>query len=490
MRIVKSFTKLFRYKRIANINRKRDDNREIGIITYVFLTIFIALIVYIGLFTGLKSADVINNPYNKRQALLEERLVRGNILSKNGQILATTYVDDEGICHRYYPYKNVFAHVVGYSTHGVLGIESIENFKMLECNDNIAKRIKNDFSGIKNNGNSVITTLNVKVQQAAYDALGDRKGAVIVMNAKTGEILALVSKPDFDPNLINEDWDRLNDENGDSPLLNRAVMGQYPPGSTFKIVTALEYIKERKGDISEYEYDCNGSFKKNGSVVNCYHQQRHGEVDLNLSFAKSCNSSFANMAATLDKEKFEDTCNELLFNSDMPLPFVHGKGSTDITVNSTFDDVLQTGIGQGRTITTPAHIMLITAAIANDGMLMKPYVVDGIANASGKIIKKTSSREYMQLIEPRYADILKELMRDVVVDGTATRLKDTTNYIAGGKTGSAEYSADKSRSHAWFTGYAQNDDECIVATVIVEDGGSGGEVSAPIAKRVFDAYYY
>lgn len=468
---------------------KRDENREIGFITYIFIGIFVALICYVCYFTQFVSRDFINNPFNKRQQLLEERLVRGEILSKDGDVLARTTEDENGNYVREYPYKNVFAHVVGYSTHGVLGIERLENFKLLECNDNIVNKIENDLSGERNIGNKVTSTLDVKVQQAAYDALGNNKGAVVVMNAYTGEILAMVSKPDFDPNTIMTTWDDYNADEVNSPLLNRAVLGLYPPGSTFKIVTALEYISEEGNNINNYDFECNGSFTSGDTTINCYHGQRHGAVDFDLSFAKSCNSSFANMTSTLDKGSFESLCNDLLFGKNLPGPFAASRSITSISADSPMDELLQTGIGQGKTLVTPMHMTLITAAIANGGRLMNPYIVSKIEGNNGRIIESNKPKEYGRLIDLDKASILYKMMRDVVTDGTASRALDTKGYTIGGKTGSAEYQSDKTRSHAWFTGYGVSDNSCIVTTVIVEDGGSGGEVAVPIAKRVFDAYY-
>ena len=162
--------------------RHIDSNREIGFITYLFIAIFLVMLGYLGYFTQVKSKNVINNTYNKRQALLESRLVRGDILSREGNILATTKSDNDGGYYRNYPYRNTFAHIVGYSTHGVLGIESMENFTLLTCDANIASRVSNDLAGHKNHGDNVYTTLNTKMQEAAYDAMDDRRGAVVAMN--------------------------------------------------------------------------------------------------------------------------------------------------------------------------------------------------------------------------------------------------------------------------------------------------------------------
>ncbi len=466
-----------------------DSNKQIGVITYMFLFLFLAMLVYLGYFTQVRSKNIINNTYNKRQSLLESRLIRGDILSREGNVLATTRSDNDGGYYRSYPYRNTFAHIVGYSTHGVLGIESMENYTLLTCDGNIVTKISNDLSGKKNHGNNILTTLDTKMQEAAYDAMDDRRGAVVAMNVKTGEILCVVSKPDFDPNEVIGRWDRLNEDKENSPLLNRAFLGSYPPGSTFKIVTALEYLKEHNGNIKDYGFECKGSFEYKGSVINCFNETSHGWVNFDDSFALSCNSSFANISSTLDKRKFAQTIDQLMFNKELPLPFKYSMGHSDIGKDSSTDDLLQTGIGQGRTLISPIHMLMITSAIANDGVLMKPYVVSSVENSDGGTISRTRVREYGRIIESSYSKSLQNMMRQVVVNGTGKRVLDTQGYNISGKTGSAEYSSNKSLSHAWFTGFAGREEPEIAVTVIVEGGGSGGAVAAPIAKRVFDAYF-
>ncbi len=489
MKITDIFTRKPEEVKIKAGRHHIDSNKQIGLITYGFIALFLAMLIYLGFFVQVQSRTVINSNYNKRQALLESRLIRGDILSREGNVLATTKSDNDGGYYRDYPYRNTFSHVVGYSTHGVLGVENSENFTLLTCNDGISTRVSNDLSGIKNHGNNVITTLDTPMQEAAYDAMDDRKGAVIAMNVDTGEILCVLSKPDFDPNDVIGNWDRLSGDAERSPLLNRAFLGSYPPGSTFKIVTALEYIKEHDGDISDYGFECKGTFEYKGSIINCYNEQMHGWVNFDDSFAKSCNSSFANISSQLDKKKFSETIHSLMFNGKLPLPFKYVGGYSDISSSSTTDELLQTGIGQGRTLISPIHMLLITSAIANDGVLMRPYIVSRIENSDGKTIRSTRNAAYSQLIEKQYATKLQNMMREVVVNGTGRRVFDTNGYEISGKTGSAEYSSNKALSHAWFTGYGTNGDETIAITVIVEGGGSGGAVAAPIAQRVFDAHF-
>ena len=479
------------FKRLKSRDGSSAANKEIITVTYMFAALFIALICYIAYFTLFKSDAFINNTYNnKRAALMAEKTVRGKILSRDGKVLAGTVTDENGQEIRNYPYGNMFAHAVGFYSkdNGTIGIEAVTNFKLLTSNDLITRRLSNDLAGIKNSGDTVITTFDTVLQEAAYNGLGDKKGAVVVIDVKSGEILALVSKPDFDPNHVDDIWDALNDDSDNSPLLNRVCQGLYPPGSTFKIVTALEYLKEND-DVSGYEFECTGSFTYDDVKINCYHGQPHGRVDLDSSFAKSCNSSFANISSTLNRGEFGKTCDELLFNRDIPCPFSFKQSAIDINEWSDSSDVIQAGIGQGKTMITPIHMAMITSAIANDGILKKPFAVSSVINVKGGVVKKYGTEEYGRIISKDKSAALRELMREVIVNGTGSRLRNTDGYEAAGKTGSAEYSKDKKKSHAWFTGFAPYDDPKIAVTVIVEGGGSGGETAVPIARTVFDKYF-
>ena len=157
------------------------------------------------------------------------------------------------------------------------------------------EQIRNSINERKDQGNNVVTTLNVELQQTAYSALGNSRGAVVVLEAETGKVLAMVSKPDFDPGTINEDWESLTSEDDtDSALYNRASQGLYPPGSTFKIVTLLEYMRENP-DYADFSFRCSGSLTEGNYTINCYGGTSHGQEDLTEAFARSCNSAFASI---------------------------------------------------------------------------------------------------------------------------------------------------------------------------------------------------
>ncbi len=465
-----------------------DSNHSLRVVTYLLLAVFVCMIVYFFYFMQVQAMDVINNPYNSRLNLFAERTIRGDILSSDGQILATTEVEADGTEKRVYPYGSLFAHSVGYSSPGKTGVENLANFYLLTSHENTARQIINELSEKKNMGDSVVTTLDVSLQKAASDALNGRNGAVVAIDPRSGKILAMVSNPGFDPNTLEENWDRLiSSDNTEGQLLNRASQGLYPPGSVFKIVTLLEYIKENPNTWRDYSYDCNGTFEYDGYTISCYHQTAHGHQTIGEAFANSCNGAFASIGLTLDKSSFQALADSLLFNHSLPLTIEYSKSSFKMGADAGTWEVLQTSIGQGSTQVTPIHIAMITSAIARGGTLMKPYLVDSVTSPSGSLVRRFSSDTYGNLLSRDEAELLGTAMRMVVTEGTATSLQNDV-YTAAGKTGSAEFEDGKD-THAWFTGYAPCDDPEIVVTVIVEEGGSGGSVAAPVAKAVFDTYF-
>lgn len=454
----------------------------------VFTGIFVLLIGYLVYFQAVKSRETINNTYNARLDTFEKRVVRGNILASDGQVLAYTKVHDDGTETRYYPFDCTFSHVLGYSDYGKTGIEELGNFQLLTSNAYFVEKFLNELREQKNIGDNLVTTLDVDLQTAAHDALGEQKGAVVVMEAATGNVRALVSKPDYDPGLVRSQWGKLSSSE-DSILLNRALQGLYPPGSTFKTVTLLEYLREHQFDADDYTYECEGKVAVGNSSISCYHGTRHGSMDLTLAYARSCNSAFADMGRDLDVDAFRELSGQLLFDSDLPIPFPYSKSSFRLQESDSEALRMMTAIGQGDTLVTPMHMAMITAAIANDGVLMVPRFLDRTESYTGAtVVERYPVAEYGRLLSVQEAETLKTYMRAVVERGTAEPLQ-SASYTAAGKTGTAEYSSDKNKSHAWFAGYVTGDKPDLVVCVLVESAGSSSQYAVPVAKRIFDAYY-
>ncbi len=463
--------------------QKKRGNREITGVTVSFVSLFLVMMGYFTVYAMTHQEELMNNSYNNRQQILAAQNKRGTIYARGGEILAETDESDE----RVYPYDNLFAHAVGYVDKGKMGIESLANYYLLRSSIPAVDRVKGEINGEKSPGDNVYTTFDVELQEAASRALGVYRGAVVAIDPKTGEILAMVSKPDFNPNEIVQTWDDILEDEESGTLLNRVTQGLYPPGSTFKIITALEYIRENPDTYQDYRFSCNGSIRNGEDVINCYHGSKHGSVGLKTAFAKSCNAAFADMGLSLDKASFEDTLNALLFNQELPLDGISNISSLKILESDSSGEMMQNAIGQGRTQITPIHLAMITAAVANKGILMKPFMVKRVESADGVKVKEYSPEEYGTLMSAKEAAILAEYMTEVVKNGTGSKLSGLS-YTAAGKTGSAEFNKQKGESHAWFTGFAPAEDPQIVVTVIIEGAGSGGDYAVPMARRVFDAY--
>jgi peptidoglycan glycosyltransferase len=474
-------------ERYRQEDNRKDPRKSIFNIVYIFLGLFVLMMGYFSYFLIARSNEVINSTYNKRQTVLAERIVRGQIKSADGAILAKTVIDEDGKEIRQYPYGDIYAHVVGRFSKGKTGIEESQNIRLLTSNINSIEVMYSDLIGEKSPGDNVVTTLNSKLQKAAYDALGNYRGSVVVMEPSTGKILAMVSKPTYDPNKVDLQWeDLIEDEGTESPLLNRATQGLYPPGSTFKLLTALEYMRENQ-NYNRYKYDCDGSITHEGMTIHCYNNKSHGIVSLAKSFAKSCNTSFSSIGKEMEIDKFHQLCEEFLFNQKLEIGMESNASRFTLKKGvSGVKEAMQTAIGQGNTLITPLHNALIASTVANGGIMMKPYVVDRIVDAEGGIVKRYAPSIYQKLMTPGEAEFISDMMRLVVSDGTGTKLENLS-IKAAGKTGSADHGKGKP-AHAWFIGYAPYDDPEIAISVIVESVGTGSDYAVPIAKKVLQAY--
>lgn len=481
--------KLDRREVKAELKRRKRINREMATVTYIVMLLFVFMAGYVIWFLGGDTDQILNNSQNRRQELLAERVTKGSILSERGKVLAKTVTTETGEDKRVYPYDGLFAHVVGRVTHGKTGLEASESYTMLTTGINPLTGVLNELKGKKNPGNNVVTTLNVNLSQVASDALGNHKGAVVVLEPSTGKILAMVSKPTYNPNQLESNWDRLVQNSEDnSALYNRATQGLYPPGSTFKLYTLLEYMRENP-EYQKFKYTCTGGIGNGKDAIHCYGNEIHGTIGLKQSFAKSCNAAFAQIGTMLNPGKWNELCDSLYYNKTLPIKELEQKASKfDSTNVENQGDIMQMAIGQGSTLTTPLQNSFLVAAAINDGTLMKPYLVERIEDTYGGVIKQYEPTIAGTPLSVEEAKTLKKYMRETVVSGTATAL-NTSNYRAGGKTGSAQFKDGSTDSHAWFVGYAKKGEKQVVVSIVVEGAGTGSAYAVPIAKRIFDTYF-
>lgn len=471
-------------EKIDKINEKL--NRPIIGITYIFAFLVIGLMAYILRFMIVEKDQVIANAANSRLDSYAANVVRGDIVSADGKIIAT---NNGG--KRYYPYDNLFAHAAGYSEYTKAGIELVGNYYLLESHANIVERAVNTLREDKNEGDTVVSTLNYELQKTAYDALGSANGAVVVMEPDTGKILAMVSKPDFNPNDIDAVWAEANREGSDSSvLLNRATQGLYPPGSTFKILTTLSFMRQNPRHYDEYHYSCSNQEQIFNSVaVHCFGRTTHGEEDLSDALSHSCNQAFADIGSKLDVDEWRDMLEEFLFNKSLPYTDASATSRFYLDGKSNSGYIPQTAFGQGDTLITPIHNAMIVSAIANGGLMMKPYMIDSIENYKGTRIRKFSPSSYDTLLTADEVDTLTAYMRKVVTEGTAADYFAGAPYEAAGKTGTAEY-ANGDHDYSWFVGFSSVDNPEIAVSIVVEESDVNGVRASAVARKIMDAYYY
>lgn len=457
---------------------------------YFLLSIFIVLILYLTYLVIQQGDTLARHPQNQRLAAKEASIVRGTIFDRNGIKLAFTNWQGENGQRKYLSEGGVspFAHVVGYVSrkYGSYGLEAAYSKELLGLTEEDA--IKNLLDKILKRtprGNDLISTLDIDVQRTALRALNGRKGSVVVLNPKTGEILAMVSSPAFDSNNItnSEIWDQLSKDEENAPLLNRATLGAYTPGSVIKIVTGVG-ILENNVIKSNDTINCPGYIVVNGNRI--ADNNAHGKVDFIKAIALSCNTYIAQEGLKLGWDGFNDVVNRFGLNQspDLKIPVRAGTFATKDRQNES--QLAESSFGQGDTLISPLHMALACSAIANQGIIMKPYLVKEIRSAGGSSISITENHTWLKATNPHFASIVRDGMIAAVDWGTATSAAIPGVQVAG-KTGTAETKTDKqpnSLPHAWFVGFAPATNPKVVVAVVVEKSGSGSRVAAPIAREV------
>lgn len=455
------------------------ESKRIVKVLWVMGALFIILVVYLSYFEIFRASKIVTNNYNKRQWLNEEYVLRGQIVDRNGKTLAYSEKTENNKQVRKYNHGRLYSHVIGYSDkeYGKSGLESSYNNELLNINAlNPILELTEKITGPKEKGNNLILSLDHELQKYAQQKLGNNKGAIIAMNPKSGEIYAMVSKPDFNASTFKENWEELV-EDKESPLLNRATSGLYTPGSVFKIITAAAALQNKEIDT---EYACEGSVNIEGYVLRDYQETAHGEVDLSEAMAKSCNIAFSQMGLQLGEQKLQDTTEKFMFNRIIPFDLKTKSSIFPSKGIMTKPELGASAIGQGKVLVTPLNMALATSAIANDGVMMRPILVKEILSSEGKTLKVNYPQALTRASSSLIAREIRDMMVEVVTDGTGTNAR-IKNIKVAGKTGTAEN--DTGKTHAWFTGFAPAEDPKVVVVVVLESHGTtGGKSAAPLAR--------
>lgn len=443
---------------------------------WLVVLLFLILIGYLGKITLVDSKTTVTNSYNPRLNQSDSQIVRGRILDRDGAVLAETM---DGV--RVYPYARACAHLTGYLGVGKTGMEAAGHFVMETVHNEIFQRAAGLLTKEKPQGNDVVLTIDVDLQQKAYDLLGGNTGAVVMMDPSTGKILAMVSKPDFDPATVAADWDTLRLEE-DGPLLNRAVQGRYPPGSTFKIVTALAAMRYLP-DYETWTYECTGTMDVTNKTIHCFNETAHGTVAMDQAMAVSCNCYFAALAMEIGPQKLRMTADSLGFNQNIPFLLGNTFASFAADASSTESALVETAIGQGQTLVTPLYMAMLASAVANDGIMMKPYLQDHVQYESGTTGSQMLPESFDTVMTAKEADRLTQMMVAVVEEGTA-RAAGNDGYSIAAKTGTAEN--PEGEAHAWVIAFAPAEEPQVALAIVLEHAGNGSG-AVPMAAKLIDA---
>jgi len=409
-------------------------------------------------------------PYNPRIQNMKTTIEAGDILDRDGRLLLYT----KGGERKYIDNKDrriSVAHIIGDGYGLTYGAQTFFAKYLFGFDKGSIERISDLLSGQERKGSDITLTIDAKLSAKAKDALGDSEGAVVVMNYETGEILASVSSPSFDP----ADMSMFLEGGGESELVNRAFVGLYPPGSIFKLITAAALLNN---DMADFETECDGSTKIEEELITCWDE--HGDIDLEDAIEHSCNVYFAEASIELGARAIEAEANRFLFNKELLFDdVVMGESVFEIAdsdVNGAW-----AAIGQYHDLITPLHACMIAGSIANDGVMMEPKLLLEVSDGTRQTYE----------LSPRVAarpmddtEQLKEMMITVVQSGTGTGAA-IDGYVVGGKTGTAEvFGEEENAAHAWFIGFVDDTDHPLAIAIIMEKTGSGGANAAPAARKV------
>lgn len=455
--------------------------RNARLICLILLLLFAAMIAYFCYSVYFYGGRWFANPYNSRLSNQKQTVQAGSIYDSQGNVLA--YSDSDGLRH-YSSDRSVrlaTSHVVGDNGSKVAsGAETFFAQYLLGFHSSAFDRVVSAVTGERARGDDVYLTISAELSAYIAEQFPDGyAGAVAVLNYKTGDTLALVSMPNFDPQNVAA---ALEDESAGA-LVNRATQGLYTPGSTFKIVTlasALENLPDAAGRV----FNCTGTLPVDYTTVTEAGGAAHGRQTLVQAFSNSCNNAFASLALELDYTLLGQTAERFGFNDNFLFRDMVVYNSSYPTDEQSQDDLAWSGVGQGRVLVTPLHLALIAGSVANEGVMMEPRLLSRVVSPSGTARSLSGARVYTRTMQPETAEVIKSYMISTVTSGTARRAA-VSGVTVGGKTGSAEVSDDKSvETHALFVGFVEDEDYPYAICVVVEHGGSGGSVAAPLAGKI------
>lgn len=465
-------------------------NAQVTRLFVLVLVLFGLLVGFTSWWTVVDANELEENAANKRPQLESLRVRRGRIQTRSGQTIARDEASGRGaqqIFRRTYPAGELFGHPVGYSylEEGQTGVEKAKS-DLLVGDKAEFLTLLDELRGRRQEGDDLRTTLDEAAQQTAISRLSGRPGAVVAMEPRTGRVRVMASVPGYDPNAIPQQLAELN-RRSSAPLVNRATQGEYPPGSTMKVVTAAAALDSGRFNPSSTVDGSTGQEISGVPLAN-FGGQDFGTVDLTTALTKSVNTAWANVGVTLGQERMFDYMRRFGFGEAPPLDFpasqlaVSGpRVDGELAGPEDGVDIGRVAIGQGGLLVTPLQMAMVTAAVANDGVLMQPLLAERAVDPDGRTARRFEPDRVRRAISAKAARQLQQMMSRVVQEGTGTAAA-LEGISVGGKSGTAEIG---NANQAWFVAFAPLDKpEIAVAATVERTSGTGGETAAPIVKDV------
>jgi peptidoglycan glycosyltransferase len=475
-------------------------NRQIVKLFGLLVVLFGVLIAFTSWWSVFDAEALKEKQANKRPLLEQQQIERGRILAADGTVLARSVAKGSGDALRYvrrYPEGALYGHPIGYSfvRQGDSEFEKFHNDELVGNSSEFGS-ILDELRGQTQEGNDVVTNIDAEAQRVALaDLEAAGFGAVVAIEPSTGRVRVLASNPPYDPNLVPEHLSELN-QDSTSPLLDRATQGQYPPGSTFKVVTAAAGLDS--GSITpETTIDAPGTIEVQGQPLSNDFNQSFGPIALDTALTNSVNTWFAQLGEQLGAETMFEYMDAFGFGStpaiDLPSDQVYTSGIFDggeLLGRNDPVDVARVAFGQERLAVTPLQMAEVAAAVANGGSLMKPQIWSRVVDPDGRVTERLDPSRYSRPIDEETAAELTTAMEGVVSEGTGTNAAIAGVAVAG-KTGTAETPFNETcgggseENQAWFIGFAPADDPQIAIAATVEcTTAFGGDIAAPIFRDV------
>ena len=475
-------------------------NRQIVQLFTFTVVLFGVLIGFTSYWSVFDAEALREKNANKRPLLEQQQIQRGRILAADGTVIANSVAKGQGDDLRYvrrYPEGGLYGHPIGYSfvREGDSEFEQFHNDELVG-NDSEFSSILDELSGRSQEGSNIVTNLDPAAQRVAMEGLEAAGfGAVVAIEPPTGRVRVMASNPPYDPNLIPENLEALNAD-PTSPLLNRATQGEYPPGSTFKVVTAAAGLDS--GTIGpETTIDAPGTLEIQGQPLQNDFNESFGPIALDAALTSSVNTWFAQLGEQVGQDTLFEYMDRFGFNStpalDLPSTQVYTSGifgEGGLLGPSDPIDIARVAIGQERLLVTPLQMAEVAAAIANEGRLMKPQIWSRVVDPDGRVTERLDPAEYSQPVDAETAAELTTAMEGVVSSGTGTNAAIPGVTVAG-KTGTAETPFNETcgggedENQAWFIGFAPAEDpEIAIAATVECTTAFGNDVAAPIFREV------